>query len=62
MYIVFINILIKKKKKIDNIDNNWLAVPVMLDFRVLKFNITTFDYCISQGYNLKYPPVVIKKI
>ncbi|ORY73158.1 hypothetical protein LY90DRAFT_666761 [Neocallimastix californiae] len=41
-----------------NIDNNWLAVPVMLDFRVLKFNITTFDYCISQGYNLKYPPPI----
>ncbi|ORX80020.1 hypothetical protein BCR32DRAFT_245899, partial [Anaeromyces robustus] len=39
-----------------HIDNNWLAVPIIVDFRSFKFNITTFDYCIKKGYDLHYPP------
>jgi len=42
---------------IDNIDNNWLAVPIIVDFRTFKFNTTTFDNCIQKGYDLHYPPV-----
>jgi len=42
---------------IDYVDNNWLAAPVATDFRVFRFNMTTFNYCISEGYDLHYPPV-----
>ncbi|ORX49004.1 hypothetical protein BCR36DRAFT_328855, partial [Piromyces finnis] len=38
------------------IDNNWLAIPVLIDLRILKFNETTFDYCNKKGYDLHYPP------
>jgi len=37
-------------------DNSWLGLPLSADFRILKFNITTFDYCIKKGYDLHYPP------
>ncbi|OUM65183.1 hypothetical protein PIROE2DRAFT_7806 [Piromyces sp. E2] len=37
--------------------NNWLAVPLIVDFRNLVFNSTTFDYCKSKGFNIYYPPV-----
>ncbi|ORX69809.1 hypothetical protein BCR32DRAFT_250244 [Anaeromyces robustus] len=38
------------------VNGKWLAIPYAQDFRVFRFNITTFDYCISQGYDLHYPP------
>jgi len=38
------------------IDNNWLAVPIISDYRTLRFNKKTFDYCINKGYDLHYPP------
>ncbi|ORX69814.1 hypothetical protein BCR32DRAFT_272429 [Anaeromyces robustus] len=38
------------------VDDNWLAVPVIIDLRTFRFNVTTFDNCISKGYNLHYPP------
>ncbi|KAL6636388.1 hypothetical protein U3516DRAFT_774224 [Neocallimastix sp. 'constans'] len=37
-------------------DNDWLAVPIIVDFRNFRFNITTFDYCREYGYKLYYPP------
>ncbi|ORX63774.1 hypothetical protein BCR32DRAFT_273335 [Anaeromyces robustus] len=37
-------------------ENHWLAIPLQADFRILRFNITTFDYCINKGYDLHYPP------
>jgi len=40
-------------------DNNWLAVPLIVDFRTFKFNVTTFNFCNKQGYDLHYPPVII---
>jgi len=43
----------------DRIDNNWLAIPLIVDFRTFRFNMTTFDYCINKGYDLHYPPVTI---
>jgi len=33
-------------------------MPVIVDFRAFRFNTTTFDYCIKEGYNLEYPPVI----
>eukprot|EP00833_Pecoramyces_ruminatium_P000760 jgi/Orpsp1_1/1174792/evm.model.c7180000051437.1 len=40
-----------------HIDNRWVAIPVIVDFRVMRFNITTFDYCNKKyEYNLHYPP------
>ncbi|OUM70030.1 hypothetical protein PIROE2DRAFT_1979 [Piromyces sp. E2] len=30
-----------------HIDNNWVGVPLTVDFRIFKFNITTFDYSIE---------------
>ncbi|KAL6590554.1 hypothetical protein U3516DRAFT_651457 [Neocallimastix sp. 'constans'] len=41
-----------------HLGNNWLAVPLIVDFRTFWFNITTFDYCIDQGYDLHYPPPI----
>ncbi|ORX54768.1 hypothetical protein BCR36DRAFT_225862, partial [Piromyces finnis] len=38
------------------VDNNWIAVPIAVDFRVFRFNITSFDYCKEKGYDLHYPP------
>ncbi|OUM58787.1 hypothetical protein PIROE2DRAFT_15869 [Piromyces sp. E2] len=38
------------------IDNSWLAVPVISDFRPFRFNKTTFDICKKKGYDLHYPP------
>ncbi|KAL6594215.1 hypothetical protein LY90DRAFT_225877 [Neocallimastix californiae] len=38
------------------INNNWLAVPLSEDFRIFQINITTFNDCISEGYDLHYPP------
>jgi len=34
-------------------------MPLSADFRVLQFNITTFDYCKSKNYDLHYPPVTL---
>ncbi|ORY22805.1 hypothetical protein LY90DRAFT_515334 [Neocallimastix californiae] len=45
----------------DRIDNNWLAIPLIVDFRTFRFNMTTFDYCINKGYDLHYPPWTWKK-
>eukprot|EP00833_Pecoramyces_ruminatium_P009638 jgi/Orpsp1_1/1183670/evm.model.c7180000086233.1 len=45
-----------------NVDNNWLGVPLSADFRVLKFNKTTFDYCNKEGFNLEYPPWTWEKV
>ena len=42
-------------------NNNWLAVPLAIDFRIFKFNSTTFDHCINNRYDLKYPPVIFNK-
>eukprot|EP00833_Pecoramyces_ruminatium_P011527 jgi/Orpsp1_1/1185559/evm.model.c7180000094367.1 len=39
-----------------NVNNEWLGVPLSADFRVLKFNKTTFDYCNKKGFKLEYPP------
>ncbi|ORX60989.1 hypothetical protein BCR36DRAFT_407975 [Piromyces finnis] len=39
-----------------HLGNSWLAIPFIVDFRTLKFNVTTFDYCKSKGYDLHYPP------
>jgi len=44
---------------IDYLDSNWLAVPVIVDFRIFQVNTTTFDICKNQGYKLEYPPVNI---
>jgi len=38
------------------LDSNWLAVPVIVDFRIFQVNTTTFDNCKKQGYKLEYPP------
>ncbi|ORX82022.1 hypothetical protein BCR32DRAFT_292924 [Anaeromyces robustus] len=38
------------------LNNEWLAVPIIVDFRTFRFNKTTFDYCINKGYDLHYPP------
>ncbi|OUM70026.1 hypothetical protein PIROE2DRAFT_1975, partial [Piromyces sp. E2] len=38
------------------VGNNWLAVPLITDFRTFRFNKTTFDYCRKKGYNIQYPP------
>jgi len=32
-------------------------VPQTADFRIMRFNITTFDYCRKKGYDIHYPPV-----
>jgi len=40
------------------LDNHWLAVPIIVDFRTFRFNMTTFDFCKSKGYDLHYPPVI----
>ncbi|ORX60990.1 hypothetical protein BCR36DRAFT_579057 [Piromyces finnis] len=39
-----------------HLDNSWLAIPLLTDFRIFQFNMTTFDYCINKNYDLKYPP------
>jgi len=39
-----------------HINSNWLAFPLIVDLSTFRFNITTFDYCISKGYDLHYPP------
>eukprot|EP00833_Pecoramyces_ruminatium_P014918 jgi/Orpsp1_1/1188950/evm.model.d7180000068455.1 len=39
-----------------HLGNNWLAVPIIVDFRTFRFNITTFDYCKKKGYDIHYPP------
>ncbi|ORX72575.1 hypothetical protein BCR32DRAFT_285705 [Anaeromyces robustus] len=47
----------KTGKTIENhLDNNWLGIPLIVDFRSMKFNVTTFDYCKNKGYDLHYPP------
>jgi len=43
---------------IDRVDNNWLAVPLIVDFRMFRFNTATFDYCRLKGYDIHYPPVI----
>ncbi|KAG4106109.1 hypothetical protein H8356DRAFT_1631042, partial [Neocallimastix lanati (nom. inval.)] len=49
--------LINKNSFYDyHIGNDWLAVPLITDFRNFRFNISTFDYCIRQGFDLHYPP------
>eukprot|EP00833_Pecoramyces_ruminatium_P001904 jgi/Orpsp1_1/1175936/evm.model.c7180000055789.1 len=54
---VSIESLINKNSFYDyNIENDWLAVPIIADFRNFRFNISTFDYCIKKGYDLHYPP------
>jgi len=35
---------------LDRINNNWLAIPIIADLRPFRFNKTTFDYCIKEGY------------
>eukprot|EP00833_Pecoramyces_ruminatium_P013640 jgi/Orpsp1_1/1187672/evm.model.d7180000059344.1 len=45
-----------------NVDNNWLGVPLSADFRILKFNKTTFDYCNDKGFELEYPPWTWEKV
>ncbi|KAG4101225.1 hypothetical protein H8356DRAFT_279606 [Neocallimastix lanati (nom. inval.)] len=52
----FENILFKYAFYDYRIDNNWLAVPIIIDYRTITFNMTTFNYCIKKGYNLHYPP------
>jgi len=63
----FRNYLMKNGKSIESmlnkyshydyrVDNNWLAVPLIVDFRMFRFNTATFDYCIKKGYDLHYPP------
>ncbi|OUM63647.1 hypothetical protein PIROE2DRAFT_9790 [Piromyces sp. E2] len=53
----FGSLLNKYSYKDYRIDNKWLAIPVIVDIRALRFNTTTFDYCHDQGYNIQYPPV-----
>ncbi|KAL6607703.1 hypothetical protein U3516DRAFT_15133 [Neocallimastix sp. 'constans'] len=49
--------LINKYSYFDyRIGNNWLALPIVADIRPLRFNKTTFDYCIKKGYDIHYPP------
>ena len=47
---------------IDRIDNSWLAVPLIVDFRVLRYNHTTFKECKKRGVDIDYPPVITYNI
>eukprot|EP00833_Pecoramyces_ruminatium_P010848 jgi/Orpsp1_1/1184880/evm.model.c7180000091362.1 len=38
------------------VNNNWIGIPLMIDFRVFSFNYKTFDFCTLNGYDLHYPP------
>ncbi|KAL6612393.1 hypothetical protein U3516DRAFT_593429, partial [Neocallimastix sp. 'constans'] len=40
------------------INNNWLAFPISIDFRMFRYNETTFRNCIEKGYDLHYPPPI----
>ncbi|KAL6590333.1 hypothetical protein U3516DRAFT_572098 [Neocallimastix sp. 'constans'] len=54
---ISIESLINKYSYYDyRINNNWLAIPIIADLRPFRFNKTTFDYCIKEGYDLHYPP------
>jgi len=46
---------------IDKIGNEWLAVPLIIDFRNLRYNVTTFELCKGMGYDLHPPPVIYYK-
>eukprot|EP00833_Pecoramyces_ruminatium_P005356 jgi/Orpsp1_1/1179388/evm.model.c7180000069112.1 len=41
---------------LNKIFNSWLAVPLIVDFRVFSFNVTTFEECYKKGFNLNFPP------
>ncbi|OUM56912.1 hypothetical protein PIROE2DRAFT_18271, partial [Piromyces sp. E2] len=60
---VYFESLINKYSYYDyRVDNHWLAVPLSADFRVLKFNMKTFDRCREEGYDLHYPPWTWDKV